>query len=520
MTKLYVRERGLTLTSFRPNMPGSPPSEWIDRIFGSRAVHNRDLLSRNRDNVSNEAFTSFRENFQLPPNAINPPCSVEILGSVRLNQEKPFIAMNRQQLIVGNASMTLGLATEPWPCYYRPSFERWRHAKFYWSVFIYCPALSETACQSLSTTKRSIRGVVNMDLETTIWQSKFIANNFKPNQQLKYILPSIPEKNSMAVCLSIPYTTSDPRKVIVNGALIFEWVQYYSLLGFKVMIYDKNGVNRKYITNSDYGKAQGKKGSQWLANVVYHPNTILGLLDKQRLAVTYDNTEHELRIAQGKSFKKKKNVVFGSVASEKYTDDDKTATLTHCRFEASAMYGIDNVIVADFDEFVYCPNAAPTFAGQRNWIDNLMTKYKADNIDQLIFLQVWTAAKLKAGNYSTPMSCMHDKVVRSQSIFECFAGFDYPVRNFHTGKSLHLGHKCPLTDFHSSCSSSDCSCSTSYPGYHRLHSLTPPSDRCFFMHLSSNPSDYLRRKFSNRTRDLYEATPSELSEMTQRYPLK
>ena len=519
MTKLYIRERGLTLTSFRPNLLGSPPSEWIDRIFGSRAVHNRDLLSSDRDNSSNQAFSSFRENFQLPAHAINPPCSVEILGFARLDQQKPFIATNRLQLIVGNASLTLGLAADPWPCFYRPSFERWRHAKFFWSIFIYCPAPSETACQSLNTTKRSIRGVVNMDLETTIWQSKFVANNFKPHHPIKYKLPSIPDKNTMAVCLAIPYTTSDPEKIVVNGALIFEWVQYYSLLGLKVMIYDKNGANRQYIMNSDYGNAQGKRGNQWLANVVYHPNTIFGLLDKQKATVKYDNTEHEIRLAQPKS-RKKKHVAFGSVASEKYTDDDKTATLTHCRFEASAMYGIDNVLVSDFDEFLYCPNAAPTFVGQRNWMDTMITKYRDDNIDQLIFLQVWTAAKLKGGNYTSPMACMNDKVKRSESIFECFAGFDYPVRNFHTGKSIHLGHKCPLTDFHSSCSSSDCSCSSSYPGDHTIHSLVAAADRCYYMHLSSNPSDYLRRKFSNRTRDRFEATPSELSEMTQRFPLK
>jgi hypothetical protein len=512
MMTMFVREKGLTLTSFRPNLPGSPPSEWVDRIFGSRAVHNRDLLSKDRDNTSSEAFSSFRENFKLPPYAINPPCSVEILGFVRLNQEKPFIVMNRLQLIVGNATMTLGLATDPWPCFYRPSFERWRLSKFYWSVFIYCPAFSENACQSLSTSKRSIRGVVSMDLETTRWQSKFVANNFQPHQQVKYKLPSISDKNAMAVCLAIPYTTTDPKKEIVNGAMIFEWVQYYSLLGFKVIIYDKNGANRQHIMNSEYGNAQGKKQNQWLANIVYHPNTILGLLDKQRASLKYDNDNKDRAMTR--------DDLQDLLAIETYTDDDKTATLTHCRFEASAMYGIDNVLVADFDEFIYCPNAASTFVGQRNWIDNLVTKYRAENIDQLNFLQVWTAAKLKAGNYTTPMACMHDKVMRGQSLFECFAGFNYPVRTFHTGKSMHLGHKCPLTDFHSSCSSSDCSCLTAYPGPYTIHKIIPAEERCFYLHLSSHPSDYMRRKFSNRTRDRFEAIPSELSEMTQRFPLK
>eukprot|EP01035_Chromulina_nebulosa_P020170 gene20170-26185_t len=36
---------------------------------------------------------------------------------------------------------------------------------------------------------------------------------------------------------------------------------------------------------------------------------------------------------------------------------DKALTLTQCRFEAKVNFGIETIIVADFDEFLYCPSS-------------------------------------------------------------------------------------------------------------------------------------------------------------------
>ena len=47
-----------------------------------------------------------------------------------------------------------------------------------------------------------------------------------------------------------------------------------------------------------------------------------------------------------------------------FAGHDKTQTFTHCRFEAKAVYGIDNVLVTDFDEFLFCPWAKPTAQAQ------------------------------------------------------------------------------------------------------------------------------------------------------------
>ena len=79
------------------------------------------------------------------------------------------------------------------------------------------------------------------------------------------------------------------------------------------------------------------------------------------------------------------------------------------------------------------------------------------------------------------------------------------------GKSLHLGHKCPLTDFHSSCQSSDCECTSIYPGFHDSHALMPYEDRCYLIHLTTDPTDYTYRNVTDDVRTKIENATSELS---------
>jgi hypothetical protein len=440
------------------------------------------------------------------------------LGYIKLNTEKPFMAYNRDEPIIGNASLSIGHSGVKWNCFYRPGFERWRVPKHYWSTFFYCPAPTSSSCELLEASKGRLSGVLTMELESRTWKAKFAVNNVaRQTKNLKYQLASIKQdKPSMAVCLIIPYTSSDPVKETVNGAIMFEWVQYYALLGFKVLVYDKDGANHRFLMEGKYGEAQGKEQNKWRENVVYHPNTVLGMVDR-RQNLSYDNLEKEADGAN-RDVVRRGGMSYRQIVS--YTDDDKTATLTHCRFEASALYGIENVLVSDFDEFLYCPGAASTFSAQRHWLDKLLQRYKDENIDQMVFLQVWTAANLHRGYYETPLSCLQDKVSKGNSIFECFAGVDYTVKTTHFGKSMHIGHKCPLTDFHSSCHSSDCNCSVSYAGLHEKYVNIPDDDRCFFIHLSSNQKDYAGVRFSNKTRALLESSQSEIYSMLHRQPIK
>ena len=48
----------------------------------------------------------------------------------------------------------------------------------------------------------------------------------------------------------------------------------------------------------------------------------------------------------------------------RYADNDKTDTLTWCRFDARTQYGYTTVLVVDYDEFLYCPRAKASFRAQ------------------------------------------------------------------------------------------------------------------------------------------------------------
>ena len=94
--RLSMNPEALSVTSFLFN-PTSTYSPWVDRIFGSRAVyHNRssghsplfrDPLSRQEVLARSELF---RRAFSLPPEAITPACSIEMLGFGRLEVDFPL----------------------------------------------------------------------------------------------------------------------------------------------------------------------------------------------------------------------------------------------------------------------------------------------------------------------------------------------------------------------------------------------------------------------------------------------
>ena len=240
-----------------------------------------------------------------------------------------------------------------------------------------------------------------------------------------------------------------------------------------------------------------------MANVAYHPNTVLSILEKGPR-----NTNFDAKIVKNESNWQMLTIENG------YLDDDKVYTLTLCRFEASTLEGSTKVLVADADEFLYCANGALNFAGQGYVINNVMDKYASIGVSQITFYQLMTAAKLDNGKYSSVGECLYDKVTKKKSIFDCHAGYEYNTGFGFQGKSIHLHHTCPLTDYHQGCNNQYCKCPVKImpyafsPGFLGM----PQSDHCFFMHLSSNADDYGRKyDYLNDSRTKYEVTPSELS---------
>ncbi len=75
--------------------------------------------------------------------------------------------------------------------------------------------------------------------------------------------------------------------------------------------------------------------------------------------------------------------------------NDKINTLTHCRFEAKALFNTDNVLVVDFDEFLYCNGAHDVLsaASQMEYVMNVMRQQKQDGRQQISIPQRVTTTK-------------------------------------------------------------------------------------------------------------------------------
>jgi hypothetical protein len=508
--KKVDRIKDFSILSFRRNVMGTNKSDWIDGIFGSKAIFYERTGSAFVEKNVTLSRNNFENFFQLPSYVSRSECSFELLGYVALNRAPPFEMHNRGSLIIGDAKMSLTGSSSTWNCFYRPMYETWRNNRSFWQIFFYCPAHDNTMCTSNSEMKpgQNLDGDMVFQIQNTMWKSViFLKSKLRHGRPKKVegeentVVQKI-TYNQPAACLAIPYESSDRAKVITNGAMIFEWVRYHALMGFKVYVFDKGGANRKRIFNSNYGKMQKQRDMSWVSNVVYRPYTVYGRLETLNSQLTFDSSflNDTDRAMQRRL---------------EYLDNDKTATLTKCRFDASSVHGADNVIVADFDEFLFCPGAATTFAGQEYFVSNLISKYRSQGYGELVFVQMWAAAKLYGGKYTSPRDCLIDMVRKGETIFNCFTGYKHNAGVKFVGKTLHLGHICPLTDFHTSCQSGDCTCPSLYGGENPYLLELPVEERCYLIHLSTNIKDYKYHVFDNETRTEFERESSELIQLLE-----
>jgi hypothetical protein len=245
----------------------------------------------------------------------------------------------------------------------------------------------------------------------------------------------------MVVCSSAPYVTSQKKdnKHIVNMEMINEFVKYYMKIGFRVIFYDRAGGHMspklKQLLDESI-ESQKKPNPEDRKYFVYKDFTMLeALLSTANVSSTvrseqhYDNTE-----VGGDSQKRRSHI-----------NADKIVTFSQCRHEAEAMWGIGNVLVVDFDEFLVCsaPDVPITAAGQKQYIRSMIANETANGRSTLLFHQRTTANTTAMGQ----VACMEDKVKKGGSIFQCYAGYE-TVAGTHSVKSLHLGYQCPFTQYH------------------------------------------------------------------------
>jgi hypothetical protein len=219
-------------------------------------------------------------------------------------------------------------------------------------------------------------------------------------------------------------------------------------------------------------------------NLIYHNYTILGLLDTVSDKARYDNTEglNDYLI--------------------KY-DNDHALTLTQCRFEAKAALGIDTVIVADFDEFLYCPAGGANPSDQGLYQKSLFRNLKAQGVDQVSLYQRMLANRTS----DTPRDCAVKHALdhtKGTSIFDCFAPTQFVINEFLL-KSVHMNHGCPMTGDHTACPlpdrdrrSHDCMCESVI------------LEDCSMFHLSTRVGDYEDSRNTKHAPALFQGKISEL----------
>lgn len=275
------------------------------------------------------------------------------------------------------------------------------------------------------------------------------------------------DQQQMGICTAIPYTSTIKNKYDVNGKLLVHWIKYYSLLGIKVFIYDRDAANANFI------ETYLKQNSHLLNSLVYVNYTIRGLLDKSTFGMQYDNND---KISHENAYHIWKPV---------FTKQgfDKTLTLTQCRFDAKASHGIDHIIVADYDEFLYCAPVEDEkieMNTMRNKFHHVMKSSIENGFDQVTLAQ-----KLILNRTDEPQKCVIENMKENKSLFDCFGSIKYPIA-FQSIKSIHLGYKCPLTNYHEACPSNGIA--RSYDCYCKSKSFE--DDVCSFIHISTKQEHY------------------------------
>lgn len=173
------------------------------------------------------------------------------------------------------------------------------------------------------------------------------------------------------------------------------------------------------------------------------------------------------------------------------------------------MFGIDHVLVCDFDEFLYCPSAGPRARSQAQYIRQFISDASRMGYEQMMIPQRFVVNKT-----ASPRDCIIEKVKNGSSLFDCYSAY----RNYmggHSVKSIHLGHHCPLTGYHQACPGPDgpraydCVCTNKYvkPNPWRPYENLPGRE-CAMVHLSTNSEAYKADRYVYNPKDRRDALDS------------
>lgn len=498
----------LTITSINFNK-GNNYSPWVEKIFGSKAFVSRPEFEKDKF----KGFEYFKNNFSIPTRALWSSCSVELLGFGRHDVDEPLTnSIRMSHPATGYGSFSFGIigdndqnnqALKSWDCIYRGLHDTWRFQNFhtkpnFWAVLFYCYPLYHDAnplenlreCDAFRDYSSSSSGYtkyeIQMNLRNLNWTHTFYGNvhysyklkygDIKQSQRHKALKNNRKKSPTTAICLVLTYAADTEKLRHMNGAFLVEFLRYYTMLGMKVFIYDRDGSHQEYIYGNNHFYKNMQNITFATTSILYHNFTIRDRLDGDVLRHSDRSIPHYDRIHLDS------------------TDDDKTNTLTHCRMEAKVTYNIDQVLVVDTDELMYCPQGGPSISGQRSHINSMIYRHKVDGFEQLEMEQ-----RMVLPRYEDVEACVQNAVQSGESsILSCFTSYEnYVGRNRR--KSLHLMFTCPLTDFHVACSPdfgiNNCLCQSKF------------LPTCGLIHLSLNKQKYAkfnidRSKYSNKMSNL------------------
>ena len=307
----------------------------------------------------------------------------------------------------------------------------------------------------------------------------------------------------IAVCTVWPYLTDHENKLELNSALIYEFLRYYTNMGMKVIVFDRDGANMANVFTGTYAQAHDAHFNftkEVIFNhLAYQPYTLYG-----RLLPSGEQGPVKADMEMGGALQ-------DAIRAVELFDNDKVLTYGHCRAEARHRYGISRVIVIDFDEFLYCKNAPPTAQGQYDYISRFLDREKAQHTDQIMFGKTTVASKappntgmqhclakemekvkanlaatattaeISASNGAERKDKQQQQALEKEdngSIFNCFSSINF-IDAIPNVKSIALNRKCPYTNMHHSCAPAprefkayDCICDS------------VDSRECDFVHLS------------------------------------
>ena len=338
------------ISSFVFNPPLQQPSEWIDYILGNLSI------TREGPALEHISRKGPPEGY-LPTLTNQTSCSVEILGftPISTNLQQYASEQNKGSLYFKDASFHMyehksGLVFKA-NCLYRVTGFNGYFDSFTDYLFVYCPMTKDICAKFTGITKKTqstnARLIIKMnklDIETAFKINNVGSSRKRTKKEEK--------GKELGLCLVKTYHEIEENIThTINSAIFLESIRYYTNLGFRIAVYDRDGVNRQllYGPPSPYAISQNISNELLLSRVDYYPFSIFQTtnLPRQKLALPLNLNFSKINMSSIENNITTRDLVL------KITDDDKSATLTHCRFELNALYGISDVLVVDPDEFLY-----------------------------------------------------------------------------------------------------------------------------------------------------------------------